>query len=142
MSVSRAANSAGRSTSASAAPPFVAAGPPAGGAAEGSRHLSTSADAWTASVTQVSGRREGTRNAGTRDAIIDDRDALLKPDHPDGLPVRGIRQPQSLLTAFRGPEPCRSEPSTEPGAVGASSSRMASATAASSGSASPLARRD
>ena len=27
---------------------------------------------------RVSGRREGTRNAGTRDAIIDDRDALLQ----------------------------------------------------------------
>ena len=70
--------SSGRSTSASAVPPSVAAGPPAGGAAEESRRPSTPEDAWTAAGTRVSGRREGTRSAGTRVAIIDDRDALLQ----------------------------------------------------------------
>ena len=38
---------------------------------------STAADAWTAAATRVSGQQERTRSAGTRDAIIDHRDALL-----------------------------------------------------------------
>jgi hypothetical protein len=60
--------------------------PPAVFVAHGSQRPSTSADAWTAAATRVSERREGTRSAGTRDAIIDERMPCRKSGARDDLP--------------------------------------------------------